>query len=619
MVAKTPTLDLSPEVSQVVSRDFNLFFKPEQAPEDTSVDVFAKELVSFNNNVVNPNVINAEVKEKKVNEAEAVKAYNENRMNFNKAVEANKLPAEINPYFIDKYKGLELNDQAQKFKSHLYNKYGELGVKDNTNPEAFSNFYKDTLKEYLKNNQLGSYSPELLNDNFFKKTDGIREQLNSVHLGQQLSEVQAGYKKKAINKIQGFFENDGESDFYKRKGKELSDDIKSMVANGLSKQKSQDYLLEALQGFVEGADDIDEARKLLNEMPKHIQLGTGAFADIKGLKDEFSKLNDALDDREANKEKKEIQKYNNQVNLDKIKVRRKVDSPDFDYQEYTKTDEFKNLTNSAKQNLKEYVNISNTAFSTKDNIDVTDTLDNYLKKGNYDEAEQYLLDTGKNHLTEKTFKEYRNNLTIYSATDKDGSKGLLTTSSFRNQTKAIQNKITVMNKNGTVIDPRASLRYESWARRWILENKKKYQNSNTDFSDTSLEFEEAFEKASTEKFTRLYNSFSNSTESLETIFAPAVKADLSKLGSKNSATSTPTTTQTKNSKTEKFDPNKLPVIIPQELLKRDRRQQLVKKAEYDKFISQNPNAISQSEYDKQLSKNKINPSRRQLKRNKETK
>ena len=100
--------------------------------------------------MVNPNVINAEVKEKKVNEAEAVKAYNENRMNFSKAVEANKLPAEINPYFIDKYKGLELNDQAQKFKSYLYNKYGELGVKDNTDPEAFSNFYKETVKNHFR-------------------------------------------------------------------------------------------------------------------------------------------------------------------------------------------------------------------------------------------------------------------------------------------------------------------------------------------------------------------------------------------------------------------------------------------------------------------------------------
>ena len=27
----------------------------------------------------------------------------------------------LNPYFVDKYKGLELNNQAQLFKKHLYN------------------------------------------------------------------------------------------------------------------------------------------------------------------------------------------------------------------------------------------------------------------------------------------------------------------------------------------------------------------------------------------------------------------------------------------------------------------------------------------------------------------
>ena len=33
MARKTPTLDLTPELPEVVSRDFNLFYRPEAEPE----------------------------------------------------------------------------------------------------------------------------------------------------------------------------------------------------------------------------------------------------------------------------------------------------------------------------------------------------------------------------------------------------------------------------------------------------------------------------------------------------------------------------------------------------------------------------------------------------------
>ena len=44
---QTPSLDLSPELPDVVSRDFNLFYKPEPKPEVAGVRELTRALDSF--------------------------------------------------------------------------------------------------------------------------------------------------------------------------------------------------------------------------------------------------------------------------------------------------------------------------------------------------------------------------------------------------------------------------------------------------------------------------------------------------------------------------------------------------------------------------------------------
>ena len=79
MARMTPRLDLTPEKRQVLSSDFNLFYKPQAKPEIAG----AKELYSSLNNFINDAgqkmVIASEVREKKVSEAQAIKDYNKNR------------------------------------------------------------------------------------------------------------------------------------------------------------------------------------------------------------------------------------------------------------------------------------------------------------------------------------------------------------------------------------------------------------------------------------------------------------------------------------------------------------------------------------------------------------
>ncbi len=63
MGRKKTTLNLTPELPEVRSTDFNLFYRPEQAPRDTSIDIFTKSLDRFVNQAGTAMVLQAEVKE----------------------------------------------------------------------------------------------------------------------------------------------------------------------------------------------------------------------------------------------------------------------------------------------------------------------------------------------------------------------------------------------------------------------------------------------------------------------------------------------------------------------------------------------------------------------------
>ena len=82
MARKTPKLDLTPELPDVVSRDFNLFYRPEAEPEVAGLKEFTASLDNFVNGAGSSMVIGSLVKEKKENSAKAVQDFAENKMKF---------------------------------------------------------------------------------------------------------------------------------------------------------------------------------------------------------------------------------------------------------------------------------------------------------------------------------------------------------------------------------------------------------------------------------------------------------------------------------------------------------------------------------------------------------
>ena len=78
----TPELNLTPEVPEVVSRDFNLFFKPDAEPEIAGLKEFTRSLDNFVNDAGTKLVLGEELEQKKINVAQAQKDYIENKKNI---------------------------------------------------------------------------------------------------------------------------------------------------------------------------------------------------------------------------------------------------------------------------------------------------------------------------------------------------------------------------------------------------------------------------------------------------------------------------------------------------------------------------------------------------------
>ena len=76
-----PTLDLTPELPEVRSEDFNLFYKPEVKPLPAGLEQFSKSLSAFVSDGMVDAYVVSEKKKKKEGGAEAKKLYAETEEN----------------------------------------------------------------------------------------------------------------------------------------------------------------------------------------------------------------------------------------------------------------------------------------------------------------------------------------------------------------------------------------------------------------------------------------------------------------------------------------------------------------------------------------------------------
>ena len=316
MARKTPKLDLTPELPDVVSRDFNLFYRPEREPEVAGMKEFTASLDNFVNGAGSSMVIASLSKEKKVNSAQAVKDFAENKMKFKEAVKSGKIDKTANPYYLDKYKELSLNEYASEFNDVLIERYGSLDIKSDIRDGAFDNFYQDTLKKFIKDKGIGTFDVLTLEKGFFKETSNYRASLEAQHKQTQLELFKTKFNEKVKNRVVGIVQKykdykldptvDGDAtNIFELIANDINLEIKSLIDVGDNGRDIIDTAFQGLADYVTVATDIEFAKKLIKNVPKFLVAGTNSVENIGRIKVKQEELYTSLIENVEAKKAKE--------------------------------------------------------------------------------------------------------------------------------------------------------------------------------------------------------------------------------------------------------------------------------------------------------------------------
>jgi len=410
-------------------------------------------------------VLNAEKKEKEVNEAEALKQFNDNRTGFNEAVKKGEIPKEANPYFQEKYKELTLNKKAKEFQAEVYRKYAEKNVLDNPDPNAFDKFYNDELKNFLTENNLGAFDALQLEKGFFSETSKTRNSLFNTHVNSQMSKIGEDYKNNFKESIQGKFDKN-------RTNEEIGADISAFVQdatkNGLSNSTAQKYLLESLSDWSKTTGDLEFAERLLRDLPNYLKLGTGNLSSVKGLQNDLDALKENIDTRILQKEKDDNTKLQLQESNDKLQASDFANKYDT-FSEAILDPEYQNFSNNKKAEIFKEFEVREQGFDSQTDPRVEEDFYKLLEENKISEAKEFLRRNIPN-MTSSDYSEFDTELKAFQFTKKDG---LLASGYYKHWKNEIETITKSTNKTKyalSKISPLEHKKFEANMKVWLKDN-----------------------------------------------------------------------------------------------------------------------------------------------------
>jgi len=298
----TPNLELTPELTEVRSRDFNMFYRPQQEPEVAGLKEFTASLDNFVNGAGSSMVIVSEMREKKENVAKAVQDYAENKKKFKEAVKSGTIDKTAVP-LMDAYTPVAVVTGV----AWANITYGDLDVKNNIQEGGFDNFYQNQLKKFIKDKNLGTFQALELENGFFKETSNYRASLEAQHKQTQLELFKKKFDEKVTNRVVGIVlkYKDYEADPTTDDG-EPSTNKFQLIANEINKEISAlidvtgdgrstiDQAFLGLENYINTTDDFDFAKQLIQQVPKYLVGGTDSVAKIGRIKVKQEELYEKL-------------------------------------------------------------------------------------------------------------------------------------------------------------------------------------------------------------------------------------------------------------------------------------------------------------------------------------
>lgn len=265
---------------EVVSQDFNLFYRPEAKPQNKALN----SLVASLSNVV-PSLINyqvtEDVKASKADEARAVSDFNLNKNMFKNLVKNGKIPAGASPHYYNKLMELELGNKARAFSAQWDEFYLNNSIADSEDPNAFNVAYDGFIKKFFNDNQLDKFDKVALEKSFFTKTSNFRNQRDQQHFAKRMQIIEGRTKDNAVMDFTGTIIDAQDTD------QSIEDVLQSLKTKtdsftglGVSNSRTNEYLVEGIEAYIDTVNDeagFEYAKELLIGL-EEFKLGTGYWA-----------------------------------------------------------------------------------------------------------------------------------------------------------------------------------------------------------------------------------------------------------------------------------------------------------------------------------------------------
>ena len=486
MARKTPDLNLQPEEQKVLSTDFNLFYRPQEAPLPAGMKEFTASLDNFVNGGATKAVIGAEVKMKKSERAKALKDYKENKGKFRDAVKNGEIDKTANPYYLEKYKELTLNSFANEFTERVLQNYENSGVSKDLTEGAFEKFYKENLGKFIKEKELGFFKPEELEGGFFKETSAYRNQLEATHKQNLLNEFNKDFDNKIKERIVGTFEkyktwdtdqlSEGEIQAGVTKWDKISEvlqgEIQSLFDVTGNGRDVVDTIFDGLELYVTSTDDYEFALQVIQQIPKKLIAGTGSIADIGRLKNKQQELKDLLIEKQNEKLNNEVQFEKNKDNITVARTHNFLEdtlknNPNFNLTQWIND---KGRTDAERIAGEQYKKSLLFDGGNSDDTDIIKEIEKLLNNNEYAEASKLAyeaLESGK--IRKATYQSYKSTV-IPNAQNLEGNV-YFDDIYISGQFKAFEKIITsgVSNTASDAITVRATMRKKLLA--WLVANE----------------------------------------------------------------------------------------------------------------------------------------------------
>jgi len=503
MARRTPELNLTPELPEVVSSDFNLFFRPQVAPQDESVQLLTKAMDNFVNDAGTKLVISSERKLKKEEIGKAKQDYLENKKKFRDAVKDGTIDKTANPYYIEEYKRLTLNDYASKFIDRFTKEYKSNGIVKDLREGAFNDFYKSQLEAYIKEINLGQFEATELENGFFKETSSFRAILENNHRQAQLKEFDKNFNEKVENRIYGIlekfkdFENSPLGDFddgiskYKFLGQKIQDEIGKLVDVGDG--DVTDRILQGLEKFVVTTRDYEYAKQIISNLPQFIEGGTGKFGDIGKVKMKQEELMTLLIQNQELKESNDIKLRETQDKKEFVSTYdflvENADDPTFNITEFRNSAD---RTISETKAVDTFIKDQQFDGGNSDNPQAVNDIFKLLDDDEYEKAEQLARTLFRNGDIRKS--TYNSLITSDIPNHRNfKNKPVFSNEVYQNTISGLNSVLSSSAKYGDKLQAGIAKSYiQKKMLRWYKENRtqKKYTGDNGEF--LSEEFENAF-------------------------------------------------------------------------------------------------------------------------------